>query len=89
MYNSEDYKNLTKRMQELFASPVMTVVEESGKSKPTVRKFFNQESMRFHNWEAIYEACVKLVGERERKLKALIEKQHEFLPPKDSTNQSS
>lgn len=86
MYHSEDYKNLAKRMQELYANPVMTVVERSGKSRPTVRKFFNKVSMRFHNWEAIYEACVGLVEEKEKKLKALIEKQHEFLPPKDSTN---
>ena len=86
MYCSEDYKSLKKRMLELFDNPTRLIVDRSGRSQPTVNKFFNEAPIRNNSWVSIYEACLDLVEEREEKLKMLQEKYSKLISKKDSVN---
>jgi len=86
MYNSEDYKSLKKRMSELFDNPTTVVVNRSGRSQPTVTKFFKEITIRNKSWLSIYEACLELVEEQESKLKKLYEKSNKLIPKNDSAN---
>ena len=74
MYNSEDYKSLKRRMLKLFDNPTTEVANLSGRSQPTVSKFFNEVPIRQKSWLSCYEACLVLVEKQEAKLKKLYEK---------------
>lgn len=86
MYCSEDYKSLKERMLELFDNPTTVVVDRSGRSQPTVTKFFKEVTIRQSSWMSIYEACLDLVEEQEIKLKRLQEKSSKLISRKDSVN---
>ena len=86
MYCSEDYKSLKKRMLELFDNPTTVVVNRSGRSQPTVTKFFKEVYIRNKSWISIYEACIELVEEQEIKLKELLEKSSLVINKEDSVN---
>ncbi|EDP96494.1 hypothetical protein U8527_10295 [Kordia algicida OT-1] len=86
MYHSEDYKSLKKRMLELFDNPTTVVADRSGRSQPTVTKFFKQVSIRHSSWLSIYEACIELVEEQETRLKQLYEKSSKLIKKEDSVH---
>lgn len=86
MYNSQDYKSLKKRMLELFDNPTTVVVDRSGRSQPTVTKFFKEIAIRHSSWLSIYEACLELVEEQEKKLQKLYEKSSKLINRNDSAN---
>ena len=72
-------------MGELFDNPTAVVVVISGKSQPTVSKFFKEVSIRHSSWLSIYEACLELVEQQEKKLSDLVERQNKLLKIDDST----
>jgi hypothetical protein len=88
MYHSQDYKSLKKRMLKLFDNPTTVVVDRSGRSQPTVTKFFKEVAIRQSSWLSIYEACLELVEEQESRLQKLYEKSNKLISKNDSaTNQ--
>ncbi len=86
MYNSQDYKSLKRRMLELFDNPTTVVADRSGRSHPTVTKFFKEIAIRNKSWLSIYEACLELVEEQESKLKKLYEKSNKLINNNDAAN---
>lgn len=86
MYNSQDYKSLKKRMLELYDNPTTVAVDRSGRSQPTVTKFFKEIAIRNSSWLSIYEACLELVVEQETKLQKLYEKSNKLINRNDSAN---
>ena len=79
MYQSDQYKKLIERMEALFDSPIAELVERTGKSRPTVSKFFNKKHLRYSSWETIYDASLILLEEREKKLSLMFAKQGEVI----------
>lgn len=66
MYQPDEIKAITKKMHKLFDNPIALVAEESGKSRPTVSKFFNRKEIRPSSEELIYEACLTLIEQKQQ-----------------------
>ena len=56
----------------MYDARIKQVALESGKSRPTVVKFFNFEKTKFSTAEKIYKACLQLIQSKvaERKSQA-------------------
>ena len=67
MYPPEEIRQITQKMHKLFDDPIEQVAQKSGKSRPTVSKFFNLKPIRPSSAELIYDACLELVEEKESK----------------------
>lgn len=78
MYLEEDIKKVVKRMEKLFDSPVNTIGKKTNLSRPTITKFFRLQSIRPSSVETIYELCLDLISEKEKKI-ASINKKKELL----------
>ncbi|WP_238528660.1 hypothetical protein [Kordia algicida] len=71
-------------MMSLFDNPTTEVANRSGRSQPTVSKFFNEVTIRQKSWMSCYEACLELVEEQEAKLKKLYEKSNKLISKDES-----
>jgi hypothetical protein len=67
MYQPDEIKAITRKMHKYFDNPITLVTEESGKSRPTVSKFFNRKEIRPSSEELIYEACLTLLEIKQEK----------------------
>ena len=76
MYLPEDVKMIILKMEKLFDSPVRTISKETGMSRPTVAKFFSQQVLKPSSTEIIYELCLDLIEEKEKKRKNTIERRN-------------
>ncbi|WP_452222171.1 hypothetical protein [Lacinutrix salivirga] len=67
MYQPDEIKAITRKMHKYFDNPIALVAQESGKSRPTVSKFFNRKEIRPSSEELIYEACLTLLESKHEK----------------------
>ncbi|WP_430409196.1 hypothetical protein [Kordia sp.] len=72
-------------MSELFDNPTTEVANHSGRSQPTVSKFFKEVVIRQKSWLSCYESCLVLVEKQEAKLKKLYEKSNKLINKNEST----
>lgn len=72
MYAKEEIQRLERELDKLFDDRIRRVALESGKSRPTVTKFFKFQKTKFSTAETIYKACIKLIQQKvnERKSNA-------------------
>jgi hypothetical protein len=78
MYLTEDIKKVVLRMEKLYDSPVNIINSKTRLSRPTVTKFFRHQSIRPSSVEIIYELCLDLIEEKEKKISS-IKKRAELL----------
>jgi|TARA_R110002049_G_scaffold113040_2_gene263032 hypothetical protein len=76
MYLQEDVKMIIQKMEKLFDSPVGIISKKTGISRPTVSKFFNQQTLKPSSTETIYELCLDLIEEKEKQRKRTLERKN-------------
>jgi len=76
MYLQEDVKMIIQKMEKLFDSPIGLISKKTGISRPTVSKFFNQQSIKPSSTEIIYELCLDLIEEKEKQRKRTHERKN-------------
>ncbi len=91
MYQPDEIKAITKKMHKLFDNPIALVAKESGKSRPTVSKFFNRKEIRPSSEELVYEACLVLIEKKQEQTnrnskKGKVLTQNPSLPPQTALN---
>lgn len=89
MFQSEEIREITKKMNKLFDSPIAQVVKRSGKSRPTVSKFFNHQPIRPSGSELIYDVCLELIEEKENKKQSSLKKGNKLNKPKVPLTQTA
>lgn len=78
MYQVEEIKNVTRKMIKLFDYPVSILAKESGLSRPTVSKFFNQKEIRPSSVELLFDLCIELIEAKENKRINNLRKEKQF-----------
>lgn len=78
MYQLEEIENVTSKMISLFDYPVALLTEESGLSRPTVSKFFNNKWIKPSSAELLYDLCLQKIKEKGEKRKSNLEKEKKF-----------
>lgn len=61
MYSKQEIIDLARQLDRLYDDKIQQVSQKSGKSKPTVSKFFNFHRVKPSSEEQIYEACINLI----------------------------
>ncbi|TGV03659.1 hypothetical protein EM932_06020 [Flavivirga rizhaonensis] len=89
MYQLEEIRQITTKMYLLFDDPIAQVAKQSGKSRPTVSKFFNLKAIRPSSAEHIYDACLKLVEEKENQRQSRLKKGRQLKDSMEITPQTS
>lgn len=79
MYLNEEIRAITNKMAKLYDSPITTVTNESGLSRPTVSKFFNLQTIKPSSIEKLYDLCLELIEKKEAKRKLSLQKENTLL----------
>lgn len=74
MYAKNVIRHLRKQLNELFDSPIQQVARKSGKSRPTVSRFFRFHKIKPSNEAKIYDACIALIEQKVNECKSNAQK---------------
>lgn len=68
MYQTSQVKIVTEQMLKVYGSPIKVLTDKSRLSKPTVEKFLNLEYIKPSNVEVLYDLCLDLLEEKNKKI---------------------
>lgn len=86
MYQVQDVRKVIKRMEALFDSPVTTLKDKTELSRPTISKFFKLQPIRPSSVELLYELCLDLIEEKEKKRTSLKKRTDQLLKEVKNTD---
>lgn len=64
MYAKEEIQRIEQELDKLYDDRIGRVAQESGRSRPTVSKFFKAQKIRPSNAEEIYRTCISLIEQK-------------------------
>lgn len=79
MYLQEEIRAITNKMAKLYDNPIAVITKNSGLSRPTVSKFYNLHPLKPSSIEKLYDVCLELIEEKEKKRNRSLKKEHSML----------
>lgn len=75
MYLQSEIKTVLLKMEKLYDSPITVLTKTSNLSRPTVSKFFNNQAIKPSSVETLYELCLDLIEDKEKKRQSSLKRE--------------